>query len=78
VLRQHQLFYVRHYLRRRKFDEAPKDNDLVRAEYVLTEIQKLYAVERHAKVQGLSVEEIVEHRQAQSVAVLLHLKEWML
>lgn len=62
---------------RRKFDEA-KSNDLLRAEHVLTEIQKLYAVERHAKEQGLSIQQIVELRQAQSVPVLLALKEWML
>ena len=62
---------------RRKFDEA-KDNDLVRAEYVLTQMQKLYAVERYVKAQGLSVEAIVEIRQAQSVPILIHLKEWML
>lgn len=62
---------------RRKFDEA-KDNDLTRAEYVLTQMQKLYAIERYVKAQGLSVEGIVEIRQAQSVPILIHLKEWML
>jgi transposase len=62
---------------RRKFDEA-KSNDLTRSEYVLTEIQKLYAVERHAKEKGLSIQQIVELRQAQSVPALLALKEWML
>ena len=62
---------------RRKFDEA-KDNDLTRAEYVLTQMQKLYAIERYVKTQGLSVEAIVEIRQAQSVPILIHLKEWML
>ena len=62
---------------RRKFDEA-KDNDLARAEYVLTQMQKLYAVERHAKALGLSAEQIVELRQAQSMPILVHLNEWML
>ena len=62
---------------RRKFDEA-KSNDLPRAEHVLTEIQKLYAVERHAKEQGLTNQQIVELRHAQSVPILLALKEWML
>lgn len=62
---------------RRKFDEA-KDNDLARAEYVLTQIQKLYAIERHVKSEALSAIEIVELRQAQSVPILIHLKEWML
>ena len=62
---------------RRKFDEA-KSNDLIRAEHVLTEIQKLYAVERHAKEQGLSIQQIVGLRQVQSVPVLLALEEWMM
>ncbi len=58
---------------RRKFDEA-KDNDLARAEYVLTQMQKLYAIERHVKSEALSAIEIVELRQAQSVPILVHLK----
>ncbi len=62
---------------RRKFDEA-KDNDLARAEYVLTQMQKLYAIERHVKSDALSALEIVELRQAQSVPILVQLKEWML
>jgi transposase len=62
---------------RRKFDEA-KDNDKDRAEYVLTEIQKLYAVERHAKTEGLSSEQIFTLRQEQCIPILLQLKEWML
>lgn len=62
---------------RRKFDEA-KDNDLARAEYVLTQMQKLYVIERHVKSEALSAIEIVALRQAQSVPILLHLKEWML
>ncbi len=62
---------------RRKFDEA-KGNDLTRAEYVLTEIQKLYAVERQAKAEGLSADQIVELRQGQALPILLALKEWML
>ena len=62
---------------RRKFDEA-KSNDATRAEYVLTEMQKLYALERHSKIQALSAEQIIEIRQTHSVPVLLALKEWML
>lgn len=61
---------------RRKFDEA-KDNDVVRAEYVLTEIQKLYAVERQAKENGLSTDERHQHRQQHAVPVLDNLKTWM-
>ncbi len=62
---------------RRKFDEA-KDNDLVRASYVLTEMQKLYALERQAKESDLSADELCGLRQQQAIPVLDNLKTWML
>jgi transposase len=62
---------------RRKFDEA-KDNDLTKAEYALTEIQKLYAVERKAKTDELSEGQRHQLRQEKSVPVLQDLKSWML
>jgi transposase len=62
---------------RRKFDEA-RDNDFARAEYVLTEIQKLYAVERRAKNEDLSAMQRYELRQEESVSILRNLKSWML
>lgn len=62
---------------RRKFDEA-KDNDLARASYALTEIQKLYALERVAKSDGLSPEQRFMLRQEQSIPILAGLKTWML
>ena len=62
---------------RRKFDEA-KDNDLVRASYVLTEMQKLYALERQAKENGLSVNELYQLGQQQAIPVLDNLNTWML
>jgi transposase len=62
---------------RRKFDEA-KGNDLVRASHVLTEMQKLYALERQAKDNELSHDELYQLRQQQAVPVLDDLKTWML
>ena len=62
---------------RRKFDEA-KDNDLARASYVLTEMQKLYALERLAKENGSSLDELYQLRQQQAIPVLENLKSWML
>lgn len=61
---------------RRKFDEA-KDNDMVRASHVLSEMQKLYALESEAKENELSVDELYQRRQ-QIVPVLDDLKQWML
>jgi transposase len=62
---------------RRKFDEA-KGNDLNRAEYVLTEMQKLYALERRAKEASLSSQEVLDLRREEAVPVLHQLKEWMI
>lgn len=62
---------------RRKFDEA-KDNDQSRSSYALTEIQRLYALERLAKDDGLSAEQRLALRQEQSVPILADLKSWML
>ncbi|MEO8474494.1 MAG: IS66 family transposase [Chryseolinea sp.] len=62
---------------RRKFDEA-KDNDLTRASYVLTEMQKLYALERQAKSDSLTHEQRHTIRQQQAIPVLNALKTWML
>lgn len=62
---------------RRKFDES-KDNDLASASYALTEIQKLYTVERQAKLDALSWEQRYALRQEKSVPILIELKTWML
>lgn len=60
---------------RRYFKEA-EDNDNVRAEYALTQIQKLYAIEREIK--QLSVEEKYRIRQQQSLPILKELNTWMI
>lgn len=60
---------------RRKFDEA-KDSDAARSGYTLTEIQKLYAIERAVRDQ--SNEERLAARRSQSIPILSNLKEWML
>ena len=62
---------------RRKFDEA-LDNDKERASYVLTEIQKLYAIEQSARDQSLSAELLKALRQRQAVLILENLKVWMM
>ena len=60
---------------RRKFDEA-NDNDAQRSAYVLTEMQKLYAIEREIKDQPHSERFTV--RQLRSLPILEQLKSWML
>jgi transposase len=61
---------------RRKFEEA-QDNDRSRAGYVLSEIQKLYAVERKAREQ-LNYDERKTLRENESKPILQNLKTWLL
>ncbi len=62
---------------RRMFDQALK-NDKQRAEYVLTEMQKLYAIEQVGRDKSLSPEELHTLRHEQAVPVLENLKAWMM
>jgi len=62
---------------RRKFEEA-QDNDKVRAGHVLSEIQKLYTIERKAKNEHLDYDEREELRNKESKPVLKDLKAWLL
>jgi transposase len=61
---------------RRKFENA-KDNDPVRAEYVLDRMRKLYMTEREARENNLSFEQRKELRLEQSLPVLQELETWM-
>jgi transposase len=61
---------------RRKFFEA-KNNNLAVAEYALEQIALLYAIERKAKEQKLTTDEIFELRQAEAVPILESLGKWM-
>jgi transposase len=61
---------------RRKFFEAKNNNPAV-AEYALEQIGLLYAIERKAKEQQLTADEIFELRQAEAVPVLESLGKWM-
>jgi transposase len=62
---------------RRMFDQA-LDNDKQRAEYVLTEMQKLYVVEQSGRDKSLSLEELRTLRQEQAVPILENIKAWMM
>lgn len=61
---------------RRYFAEAVK-NDKSIAEYALGEIQKLYAIERNCKEEGLLPDEIKTRRGEQSQPILESLGKWM-
>jgi transposase len=62
---------------RRKFDEALA-NDKSRAEYALTEMQKLYALERKAKEDNYTDEQRCALRQQEAAPIVKALGEWML
>lgn len=62
---------------RRKFDEA-LGNDKQRAEYALTEIQKLYAIERKAKDDNYTKQQRYTLRQQEATPILKALEQWMI
>jgi len=62
---------------RRKFEEA-KDNDKSRAEHVLTEMQKLYHIERKARKEALTYEQRKSLRDQESKPVMDDLKSWLM
>lgn len=61
---------------RRKFEQA-RENDRKRADHALTEIQKLYQLERRFKEESLNADQIKAARQQEAVPLLSSLKEWM-
>jgi transposase len=61
---------------RRKFHEA-LTNDKDRASYVLSEMQKLYAIERHLTDHEITSEHKIEYRKQHALAILKELGLWM-
>lgn len=61
----------------RRYFEHALDNDRKRAEHVLAEMQKLYAIERVARELNFSAVERYDARQADAVPVLNQLHQWM-
>lgn len=61
----------------RRYFEQALENDQERAEYVLKEMQKLYAVEKYCRENKLSVYDRLDLRQEKSVPVLEGLQQWL-
>lgn len=61
---------------RRKFSEA-LPNDKSRAEYVLAEIQKLYAIERYLAENNITGQRKLAYRKEQALPILKELGIWM-
>jgi transposase len=61
---------------RRKFIDA-QSNDRARADYVLAEIGKLYAIEEECRSQQLNTEQIQVKRKQEATPILTELGKWM-
>ncbi len=61
---------------RRKFEHA-LENDPERGEYALETIGHLYDIERRAKEEGLSYEQIYDLRQNEVVPILTEFEKWL-
>ena len=62
---------------RRKFKEA-LDNDKVRAEYALSKIRELYMIERYARENKYTEEQIKTLRQEQSLPIMREFERWLI
>lgn len=61
---------------RRYFDKA-KDNDRKRAEFALTKMHELYAIERKAKDHDYTCQQRYELRQEKALDILKETEQWM-
>lgn len=61
---------------RRKFEQA-LENDRERASHVMTEIQRLYTIERRIREEELDIEATFRLRQQEAIPILDALKEWL-
>jgi len=80
VYNQFEKNHVTHVLcmaHARRYFEQALTNDRELAEYVLKELQKLYAVEKYCRENNLSVYDRLDLRQEKSVPVLEQLYQWL-
>lgn len=61
----------------RRYFEQALDNDKVRAEYFLKQIQLLYAIEKKAKAENYSFDDRHKLRQKESVPILTQIDQWL-
>ena len=61
----------------RRYFEKALDNDRERAQHALSEIQKLYAIERLAREEDLTSDQLTELRHKEALPTLQELKQWM-
>jgi len=61
----------------RRFADKALDNDPQRARHILTEVQKLYHIERHAENEKLTAEAIVKLRREEAYPIMQELEKWV-
>ena len=61
----------------RRYFEKALTNDKARADYFITQVQALYAVEKHIRDEQLNSEEILALRKQKSLPVLIQLEVWL-
>ena len=61
----------------RRYFEKALTNDKARATHALQQIQKLYAIERKAKEEELTADELTRQRQQEAFPILEALHQWM-
>ena len=61
----------------RRYFEKAMDYDKDRASHVLSEIQKIYLIDRSIRERNLSVDQIAEERRARMIEIFGDLKTWM-
>lgn len=61
----------------RRYFEKALENDKQRAEYILTQMQRLYEVERKARERSINFETRRRYRQIWSKPVLAEIKDWL-
>jgi len=62
----------------RRYFEKALPYDPVRANHYMTEIQKVYSIEREIKEQQLNDKQIVEVRETRALPILKGLKQWLM
>lgn len=61
----------------RRFADKAMENDPQRARHILSKIQKLYHIERHAENEKLTAEAIVKLRREESYPIMQELEKWV-
>ncbi|MDZ7398403.1 MAG: IS66 family transposase, partial [candidate division KSB1 bacterium] len=77
VIKQPEVIAVGCMAHARRYFEHAQESDRVRAEWMLSKIQALYAIERQAREAALPFEERYQLRQQHALPVLAEIKNWL-